>query len=200
MLNRIHQYWRDLTARKEQEADLDDELKFHVAMQEQKNQQDGMTPETAYRSALVEIGGVEQIKEQVRSERFGFWFETILKDASYGIRMLRKTPAITFVSLITLSLAIGACTALFSIFYTVLLSPLPYPQPEQLVQIWDTNLSKGISQIGINSRNLIDWRQRVSGFDGIAAYYTMGRTLTHGSESEVILVSQVSADFFRIFR
>ena len=199
-LNRFHQYWHDLTARKQQEADLDEELKFHVAMQEQKNQRDGMSPENAHRSALIEIGGTEQIKEQVRSERFGFWSETIFKDATYGIRMLRKTPAITFVSLITLSLAIGACTALFSIFYTVLLSPLPYPQPEQLVQIWDTNLSKGISQIGVNSRNLIDWRQRVSGFNGVSAYYTMGRTLTHGSESEVILVSQVSVDFFRIFR
>ncbi|HEY7162636.1 MAG TPA: ABC transporter permease, partial [Acidobacteriota bacterium] len=183
-----------------QEADLDEELKFHLAMQEQKNQQDGMSSEDAHRSALIEIGGAEQIKEQVRSDRFGFWFETILKDATYGIRMLRKTPAITFVSLVTLSLAIGACTALFSIFYTLLLSPLPYPQPDQLVQIWDTNLKKGITQIGVNSRNLLDWRQRVSGFNGIAGYYTMGRTLTSGSDSEVVLVSQVSADFFKIFR
>jgi putative ABC transport system permease protein len=199
-MNRLLQWWRDLTARTQQEADLDEELKFHVAMQEEKNQQNGMTQENAHRSAMIEVGGVEQIKEQVRSERFGFWLETILKDATYGIRMLRKTPAITFVSLLTLSLAIGACTALFSIFYTVLLSPLPYPQPEELVQIWDTNLNKGISQIGVNGRNLEDWRQRVSGFNGIAAYYTMGRTLTTGSDSEVVLVSQVSADFFPIFR
>src|SRR6185295_19264284 len=109
-----------------------------------------MNSEDAHRSALIQIGGAEHIKEQVRSDRFGFWFETILKDATYGIRMLRKTPAITLVSLITLSLAIGACTALFSIFYTVLLRPLPYPQPNQLVQIWDTNLKKGITQIGVN--------------------------------------------------
>lgn len=199
-MNRLHQWWRDLTARSQQEAELDEELKFHLAMQEQKNQQDGMNPEEARRSALIEIGGAEQIKEQVRSERFGFWLETIFKDATYGIRMLRKTPATTLVSLITLALAIGACTALFSIFYTVLLSPLPYPQPDKLVQIWDTNLKKGITQIGVNGRNLLDWKQHVSAFNGIAAYYTMGRTLTSGSDSEVILVSQVSADFFKIFR
>jgi putative ABC transport system permease protein len=200
MLNRLRQYWRDLTARQQQEVDLDEELKFHLAMQQEKNQQAGMSSESARRSAFIEIGGVEQIKEQVRSERFGFWFETLLKDAAYGFRMLRKTPAITFVSLITLSLAIGACTALFSIFYTVLLSPLPYPHPEQLVQIWDKNLKKGISQIGVNGRNVEDWRQHASGFNGIAAYYTMGRTLTSGSNSEVVLVSQVSSDFFPIFR
>lgn len=198
-MNRLHQWWRELTARNQQEAELDEELKFHLAMQEQKNQQDGMNPEEAHRSALIEIGGAEQIKEQVRSERFGFWTETIFKDATYGIRMLRKTPATTFVSLITLSLAIGACTALFSIFYTVLLSPLPYPQPDQLVQIWDTNLTKGISQIGVNALNVEDWRRRASVFNGIAAYYTMGRTLTSGNDSEVILVAQVSADFFKIF-
>lgn len=199
-LNRLYLYWRDVTARKEQEADLDEELKFHLAMQEQNNLQTGMSSQDARRSALIEIGGAEQIKEQVRSERFGFWFETILKDATYGLRMLRKTPAITSVSLITLSLAIGACTALFSIFYTVLLSPLPYPQPDQLVQIWDTNLSKSISQIGVNAVNVQDWRKRASGLNGIAAYYTMGRTLTSGSDSEVVLVAQVSADFFQIFR
>lgn len=199
-MNRLNQWWRDLIARKQQEEDLDEELKFHVAMQEQKNLQDGMTSEEARRSAVIEVGGAEQIKEQVRSERFGFWFETIFRDATYGIRMLRKTPAITFVSLITLSLAIGACTALFSIFYTVLLSPLPYPKPDQLVQIWDANLKKGITQIGVNARNLEDWRRRVPGFNGIAAYYTMGRTLTSGNDSEVILVSQVSEDFFKIFR
>jgi predicted permease len=199
-MNRLHQWWRDLTSRNQQEAELDEELKFHLAMQEQKNQEDGMNPDQARRYALIEIGGAEQIKEQVRSERFGFWLESIFKDATYGIRMLRKTPATTFVSLITLALAIGACTALFSIFYTVLLSPLPYPQPHQLVQIWDTNPKKAITQIGVNGRNLLDWRQRVSAFNGIAAYYTMGRTLTSGSDSEVILVSQVSADFFKIFQ
>jgi putative ABC transport system permease protein len=199
-MNRLSQLWRELTARNQQEAELDEELKFHLAMQEQKNQQDGMNPEEARRSALIEIGGAEQIKEQVRSERFGFWLETIFKDATYGIRMLRKTPSTTLVSLITLSLAIGACTALFSIFYTVLLSALPYPQPDQLVQIWDTNPKKGITQIGVNTRNLLDWRQRVSAFNGIAAYYTMGRTLTSGNDSEVILVAQVSADFFKIFQ
>ena len=174
-MNRLHQWWRDLTIRNQQEAELDEELNFHLAMQEQKNQQDGMKPEEAHRSALIEIGGAEQIKEQVRSERFGFWLETIFKDAAYGIRMLRKTPATTFVSLITLALAIGACTALFSIFYTVLLSPLPYPQPDQLVQIWDTNPKKGITQIGVNALNLLDWRQRVSALNGIAAYYTMAQ-------------------------
>ena len=114
--------------------------------------------------------------------------------------MLRKTPALTFVSLITLSLAIGACTALFSIYNAILLRPLPYPEPQELVQIWDTNKSKGITKIGVSAGNVEDWKERSRGLNGIAAYYTMGRTLTDANQSEVVLTTQVSADFFRVFR
>jgi len=81
-----------------------------------------------------------------------------------------------------------------------LLRPLPYPDPERLVEIVDTNLSKAISQIGVNARNVQDWRDRSKTFDGIAAYFTMGRTLSDDKESEVVLSSQVSADFFRVFQ
>ncbi len=200
LLSRLKQYWNDLFSRKRNEAELDEEFAFHLEMQEKENLRAGMSSESASRAALIEFGGVEQIKEEVRGQRLGFWLETIFKDGVFGVRMLRKTPALTFVSLITLSLAIGACTALFSIYNAILLRPLPYPEPQELVQIWDTNKSKGITKIGISAGNVEDWKERSRGLNGIAAYYTMGRTLTDANQSEVVLTTQVSADFFRVFR
>lgn len=191
---------KELFFRQEGEAEIDEELKFHLAMQEQENIRAGMNPEDARRSASLQLGGVQQIKESVREQRVGFWFETLFKDVAYGLRMLRKGRGLTFVCLITLALAIGACTALFSILNGIVLRPLPYPKPDSLVEIVDTNPTKGIARIGVNGRNLDDWKTRSSVFDGIAAHYTMGRTLSAGDESEVVLTSQVSADFFRVFQ
>ncbi|MCI0415427.1 ABC transporter permease [bacterium] len=241
-MRRLIEFWKDLFSRKEREQELEEELQFHLEMQERANLRAGLDAETAKRSAKLDLGGAQQIKEEVRSQQLGFWFETLWNDAVYGVRMLRKTPGVTFVSLITLGLAIGACTALFSLFHGILLRPLPYPDPERLVEIEETNLSKGIPHIGVSARNLQDWRERLlknvvrttrpqkkdralsvlagespaphqkqipifqqpqdrsNTFDGIAVYFTMGRTLSDDKESEVVLASQVSADFFRVFQ
>lgn len=196
----LFKFCKDLFTRKQQDQELTEELQFHLEMQERENLRAGLDPQTARRSAKIELGGLQQIKEEIHSQRFGFWFETLWNDATYGLRMLLKTSGVSLVSCITLGLAIGACTALFSFFYGILLRPLPYPHPERLVEIVDTNLSKGISDSGVNARNVQDWRDRSKAFDGVAAYFTMGRTLSDEKESEVVLASQVSADFFRVFK
>ncbi len=197
---RFFESWKDLFARKQREQELEEELEFHLEMQERENLRAGLDPETAKRSAKLELGGVHQIREEVRSQRFGFWLETIWSDAIYSLRMLWKTRGISMVSWITLGLAIGTCTALFSLFHGILLRPLPYPHPERLVEIEETNDSKGISPTGVSAKNLQDWRDRTHAFDGIAAYFTMGRTLSEEKESEVVLATQVTADFFRVFQ
>jgi predicted permease len=186
--------------RKKWESDLNEELEFHFKMLEQENIRAGMNPEEARRNAILKLGGISQIKELSREQRFGFYFETLWKDVAYGFRMLRKSLTLTLVSIATLVLAIGACTALFSILNGIVLRPLPYPHSEQIVEIVDTNISKGIPRIEVNARNLEDWKKHSTSFKGMAACYTMGRTLTANNQSEVVLASQVSSDFFHVFQ
>ena len=191
---------KDLCARKQQDKELQEELQFHLEMQSNSFLKQGMTAEEARRHANLKLGGTTQIAEQVRTETPAFLFESLLRDVQYGFRSLKKSAGFSAVALISLSLSIGACTALFSLLHGILLRPLPYPSPNELVEIRDTNLSMGLAQSGVSARNVDDWRRFGKAFDGIAAYYTMGRTLTGNGESEVVLVTQVGADFFHILR
>ena len=81
-----------------------------------------------------------------------------------------------------------------------MLRPLPYPEPDRLVRIFDTNLQAGIDRAGAASGNIDDWRRRASSFDGIAGYYAMGRTLSTDTDAEVLITAQVSEDFFALVR
>jgi putative ABC transport system permease protein len=123
-----------------------------------------------------------------------------MKDVALASRTLRKRRVFTAVCVLTIALGVGASTALFALVDAVVLRPLPLSDPGALVSLYDTNLAKGVSRTGITSGNLLDWRQRVTRLSGIAGYYTMGRTLTVGLESEVVLSSQVTEDFFALLR
>lgn len=95
--------------------------------------------------------------------------ENLLQDIRYGIRTLAKNPGFTVVAVMTLALGIGANTAIFSVVESVLLRPLPYPQPESLVQIWNTYLPQ-IPQIGLSPGDYTDWRQQNASFSEMGAY------------------------------
>ncbi len=125
--------------------------------------------------------------------------ESVGADFRYGARTLRRQPGFTLVAILTLALGIGANAAIFSLVEGVLLRPLPYPQPEQLVRLWDSNPAKGIARTGSASANVRDWRERAKSFLGLAAWYSVGRTLVTEDRAEVVLVGQVTADFFAVF-
>src|ERR1700688_461032 len=103
----------------------------------EENTRAGMSSEEAQRAARIELGGIEQVKEQVREERIGNWTCSVLCDCRYGLRQLRKNAGATAVMVLTLALAIGATTAIFSVVYGVLLRPLPYRESNRITAIFE---------------------------------------------------------------
>ncbi len=122
-----------------------------------------------------------------------FW-----QDLRYGARMLLKNPGFTLIAIVTLSLGIGANTAIFSVINSVLLSALPYPQPEQLAMVWCDNRRQGIPDDITSYPNFVDWRDRNKTFQGMAGVTDDTYNLTGAGEPEEIRGATVSINFFQL--
>jgi putative ABC transport system permease protein len=132
---------RSLLRREVVESEADTELRFHFDQQVEKYLKSGMTREEATRRARLEIGGHEQLKEEIRDARGVQLMETLFHDIRYGLRILGRTPVISCVAVLSLALGIGANTAIFSLIDSVMLRLLPVEKPEQLAQLLRANFS-----------------------------------------------------------
>src|SRR5206468_10873482 len=132
--HRVASILRWLFRRNEIEQEMDDELQAFVDMAAADNVRDGASPADARRMAVLDLGGVEQTKERVRSARYGAWLDEVARDVRSALRVCARSPGFSAVVVITLALGVGANTAIFSVINALMLRSLPVREPEQLVE------------------------------------------------------------------
>jgi putative ABC transport system permease protein len=170
------------------ESEMDVELRFHIETRAEDLMRSGVSREEAMRRARIEFGGVERVKEEGREARGARIIETLLQDLRYGARILRKSPGFTAVAVLTLALGIGANTAIFSLVDGILLRPLPFAAPQNLVSITGTFPKGGFAAM----------REQVQSLD-VAAYFE-GHEYNLTGRGDPLRLSGVlvSAEFFSV--
>ncbi|HYL10694.1 MAG TPA: ABC transporter permease [Candidatus Acidoferrales bacterium] len=197
LLVKVRSFLRNLFLSRRAEADLDQEVHSHLELLIAENIRTGMPPHEAQRAARIELGGVEQVKEQVREERLSNWLHSVLSDCRYGLRHLRKNPGATAVMVFTLALSIGATTAIFSVVYGVLLRPLPYTDPNRIMAIFEVNSKGRWSRVA--DPNFDDFRDQNRSFQAIAKYTGAVASVSGASQPTRTIVASVSSEFLKVF-
>jgi putative ABC transport system permease protein len=185
--------------RRSQANEIAEELRVHIEHRADDLERTGLPRAEAERRARLEFGGFEKFREECREASGGYWFETLLQDAHFGLRMLRKSPGFTVVAVLTLALGIGANTAIFSVVNAVLLRPLPFPQAKQLVAITEANSQFG-DNAGSSYPNFAAWRDQNRSFSDVAGYQFHQLTLTGNGEPAVLDTVVTTPSLFSVLQ
>lgn len=177
---------RGLFERNRLERELDDEIRFHLEMQVEDNLKLGMNPAEARYAARRSLGAIEPMKENYRERRAFALVPTMAQDVRYAVRTLRKSRGFTTTCVVTLALAIGANTAMFSVLNAVLLRPLPYRSPEQLAMLWTEVPSQRLHEGRSAYVNVEQWRSQNRSFADMAIFDPVSVTLRPPSGSTVL--------------
>jgi predicted permease len=187
---------RSLFQRRKVEDELDEEIRNHIEHETSELVAHGMTPEHARAAARRKFGGAEQVKEECRDNRKLGFLDNLIQDLRYAFRQMRRNPAFTLAAVLTLGLGIGASTAIFSVVYSVLLRPLPYPSAERLVWLGEsTQKATGISVTWINFQH---WRAETHSFEDMAGFNTADLTMTGRGDAVLTHAGVVTSDFFAL--
>ena len=179
------------------QRDFEEEIRSHLEIETDRLVEEGMSPDDARLAARRRFGNVTTAQERYHGGGRWIRVEQVAQDVRYAARILRKSPLFSGIAILTIALGIGANTAVFSVVKGVLLSPLPYREPERLVKIWET--LPGLSEATVSYPDYKDWQERNRVFDGVGVYSPFAnRTLTGGDLPERVGVGLATANLFEV--
>ena len=189
---------RNWRRRRRTDAELDEEVRGYVEMLAQEKVRAGVDSKAARREAKMELGGVEQVKQQTREVRAGHFLETLWQDIRYGVRMLQKNPGFTLVAVITLALGIGANTAIFSVINSLMFKPLPVKAPQELVDVYNTPPKDEavLQYIPLAYPDLEDYWSQSKLLSGFLGYAPAPVALERAGDSEMVPAEEVTGNYF----
>lgn len=199
LITRLH----SLVLRRREERELDEELRFHVAMAADEARRRGASAAEAERRGRIALGGIERTKEEVRDARGTRLFDELARDVAFAVRTLARTPGFALVVILTLALGIGGTTAVFSAVDAVLLQPLPYDQPGQLVRLYQYYGTDRDTRSVVTPVHVLAYRSQLASFEHLASaltYDAVGMDISSAGRPERIRVLPVSADYFDVLR
>src|SRR5580658_1136076 len=192
-------WWKSLLPKRASDAQMNSELRFHIEELTEANIAAGMTPEEARRRAVLEFGGHEQLKEDLRDVYRIRVVDATLANLRSAFRFIRKSPTFSVTVILTLALGIGANSAVFSAIDAILLKPLPFPEGDQLMLVEQHN-SKGAAVLTrVAPNRLDDWNRLTSTFQGLTGYYTEDVSESTGVLPEKVTRAWVSSRFFQVW-
>jgi predicted permease len=192
LLVKARSFLRNLFSSGRLDGDLDQEIRAHLEMLIEENIRAGMPPREAQRAARIELGGAEQVKEQVREVRMGNWLHSVISDCRYGLRQLRKNPSFTAVAVVTLAMAIGANAVVFGVLNAMILRPLNLPEEQSLYALEHTSDKKG----SLSYPDYVDLRDHNRSFDALAAFNQGLAALDTGEKTSREWFYEVSGNYF----
>ncbi len=194
---RLRSLWRHLVRRRGAEAELDEELHGYTDLLTAEHERRGLSPAAARRAALVEIGGIEQVKEASRDAWAGAAFSSAMREFRYALRSLAHSPAYVVIAVLTLGIGIGGATAVFTVVNGTLLRPLPVvTAPDRLVDV-EIRLPSGTLN-EMSWPDFVDLRDHTHTLTGLAVHNGTAVDVTGAGLSTRAMVDYVSGDFFRV--
>src|SRR5580692_9739122 len=196
MIQRLRSLFPVLTRRRDFEQGMSEELRFHIEQYTDDLLRSGMSREQAAREIRKELGSTINIKADCREALGLHFFDEFRRQLSYAARLLRKTPAFTATALLTLAVCCGANLTIFAVIDSVLLRPLPFPEPDRLMTIFNTYPKAGVDRDGSSLTNYYERRGRVPAFASLSIYAYGTEIVGEPGSTERLQTMRVSPDFF----
>jgi putative ABC transport system permease protein len=179
------------------ERELEEEIHAHLEAAAEDAARRGLSPDEARDDARRRFGAIEQIKEEHRDGRGIAWLETLLRDFRYALRSIRRAPGFTAVVIAVLALGIGGTVAMFSIVDAVLVKPLPFPEPDHIVQLWEAPRPGVVNST--TAPQFVAWKRLATTFDAFAAEQPISGALNDPSGPARVAGKLVTSEYFKVF-
>jgi putative ABC transport system permease protein len=195
---KLRSWFKSVMQRSQLEHDMDAELRFHIESRAEDLKRSGLAPDDALRQARLEFGGLESHKDEMRTSLGLRWWDELRADLRFALRMMAKNRGFTAAAVLTLAMGIGANTAIFTVVNATLIRPLPYPNANRLVMVWESRRVDGDKPNTTSPATFMNWQERNTAFEKMAVTFNGSSVLTGGDVPEQLPVQLVSPNFFSL--